>query len=84
MEIFCFSECVPRLQYLSLRESVEEFVVLLNNQLDLRHEAANLERFARNFAGNKSVSFPEPLRPLVSASVLCETLVAGEPLASWY
>ena len=76
-------ELVPAVRYLSLRESVEEFAGLLQVQLDLRHEAANLERFARNFHDNTHVSFPRPIRPLVSSSVLCETLQEGTPLSEW-
>ena len=76
-------ELVPAVRYLSLRESVEEFAGLLQVQLDLRHEAANLERFARNFHDNTHVSFPHPIRPLVSSSVLCETLQEGTPLSEW-
>ena len=67
-------ESVRPLRYLSLCESVEEFAALLNRQLDLRLEAENLERFARNFRGNRHVVFPVPVRPLVSDEVQCEAL----------
>ena len=50
---------LPRLRFLSLRESVDEFASLLQNQLDLRREADNLERFVANFEGNKHVYFPK-------------------------
>jgi len=74
------AEQLPRLRYLSLRESVEEFAALLHDQLDLCHEAENLERFAAHFAGNTRVCFPQPIRPLVSSGLLFETLQPGEPL----
>ncbi len=77
------AEVLPRLRFLSLRESVDEFASLLQNQLDLRREADNLERFAANFEGNKHVDFPQPIRPLVSSGVLVETLQPGEPLSEW-
>jgi aarF domain-containing kinase len=53
------AEVLPRLRFLSLRESVDEFASLLQNQLDLRREADNLERFVANFEGNKHVYFPQ-------------------------
>jgi len=46
-------------------------------QVDLSREAANLERFNTNFRRTRSVSFPEPLYPLVSPDVLVESFEAG-------
>lgn len=47
------------------------------HQVDLSREAANLERFNTNFRRTRSVSFPEPLYPLVSPDVLVESFEAG-------
>ena len=38
------------LRWLSLAESVDRFAVFMASQLDLSHEARNLDRFRRNFA----------------------------------
>ena len=59
------------------------------SQLDLRREAANLERFRANFGSQRGaeiggcVHFPRPLRRegLVARSVLVETFVDGDVLA---
>ena len=37
------------LKWLALGESVDAFALFMRSQLDLRHEAANLERFRANF-----------------------------------
>ena len=79
---------LPGLRWLALAESVETFATFMASQLDLRREAANLERFRSNFAAQEGgeaagVRFPRPLRAegLVSATVLVETFVEGEVLA---
>ena len=41
----------PGMNWLSLPEEVSVFGEMMNSQLDLRVEAANLERFERNFKG---------------------------------
>mmetsp|Transcript_38337 Transcript_38337/g.120707 ORF Transcript_38337/g.120707 Transcript_38337/m.120707 type:complete len:613 (-) Transcript_38337:2059-3897(-) len=74
-------EKLPRLRWLSLRESVEEFAGLMQNQIDLRVEANNLEMFSQNFKSWEEVKFPLPIRPLVSENILVETLQDGIPLA---
>jgi len=76
-------EVLPPLHWLSLRESVEEFSDLIGKQMDLRHEAANLERFAANFGSWDDIFFPRPVRPLVSREVLVETYEHGIPLREW-
>ena len=42
-------------------------------QIDLRFEAANIEKFRENFQDVEYVKFPTPLRPFVTRSVLVET-----------
>ncbi|XP_030399884.1 uncharacterized aarF domain-containing protein kinase 2 isoform X2 [Gopherus evgoodei] len=63
----------PGLQWLSLTEIVEEFEKLMTQQLDLRYEARNLERFQKNFLDVDFVKFPTPLRPFVTRNILVET-----------
>jgi aarF domain-containing kinase len=46
-------------------------------QLDLAVEAQHLQRFNHNFRRWRNVSFPIPLFPLVSSSVLVETFEEG-------
>lgn len=84
-------ESVPSLSQLGLLESVEEFALFMNSQLDLRREAAALSRFRANFStrpGSKSpaagahrvhsVHFPEPIYPLVTPLALVETYAEGQ------
>ncbi|XP_053110731.1 uncharacterized aarF domain-containing protein kinase 2 isoform X4 [Hemicordylus capensis] len=68
-----FIELFPGLKWLSLTEIVEEFEKLMIQQIDLRYEARNLERFRRNFCDVDYVKFPIPLRPLVTRNILVET-----------
>jgi aarF domain-containing kinase len=69
------------LKWLNLEGIVEEFASLLKVQLDLRNEAAHLERFNKNFAGDESVVFPD-LVPGYTASrqLLVETFCPGVPV----
>lgn len=49
---------IEQLKWLNFEGAVEEFAYMLKPQLDLRNEAANLEKFNRNFSKNKHVVFP--------------------------
>eukprot|EP00966_Prymnesium_polylepis_P188140 4360426-Prymnesium_polylepis.1 len=78
---------LPGIRWLALSESVEQFAAFMGRQLDLRHEAANLSRFRRNFEhcrGPEAIEFPRPLERegLVSSRVLVETAVQGECLST--
>ncbi|XP_071583481.1 uncharacterized aarF domain-containing protein kinase 2 isoform X1 [Heliangelus exortis] len=64
---------LPGFKWLSLTEIVEEFEKLMIQQIDLRYEARNLERFRQNFLDVDFVKFPAPLWPLVTTDVLVET-----------
>ncbi|MDP9149656.1 MAG: AarF/UbiB family protein [Myxococcota bacterium] len=50
---------------------------LLSQELDFALEANNIERIARNFAGDERVIFPEPVRDLCTSRVLTTTFVDG-------
>jgi len=53
----------PGMQWISLPEEVEVFGQMMNSQLDLRVEAANLDRFDRNFRSRgPRVTFPRPIK----------------------
>ena len=53
----------PGMSWLSLPEEVAVFGEMMNSQLDLRVEAANLDRFERNFKGRgHQVTYPRPIK----------------------
>ena len=53
----------PGMEWISLPEEVAVFGEMMNSQLDLRVEAANLERFERNFRQRgRGVVFPRPIK----------------------
>lgn len=77
------------LKWLDLEGIVEEFAMLLKEQLDLRQEAANLQRFHQNFdtttASNSSsrvnIVFPHLVHGFApSRDVLVETFCDGIPI----
>uniref|UniRef100_A0A8D2QID6 AarF domain containing kinase 2 n=1 Tax=Zonotrichia albicollis TaxID=44394 RepID=A0A8D2QID6_ZONAL len=74
---------LPGFKWLSLTEIVEEFEKLMMQQIDLRYEARNLERFRQNFLDVDFVKFPTPLWPLVTADVLVETFEESEPISHY-
>ncbi|XP_005528011.1 PREDICTED: uncharacterized aarF domain-containing protein kinase 2 [Pseudopodoces humilis] len=74
---------LPGFKWLSLTEVVEEFEKLMMQQIDLRYEARNLERFRQNFLDVDFVKFPTPLWPLVTADVLVETFEESEPISRY-
>ncbi|TFK02839.1 muscarinic acetylcholine receptor M2 [Platysternon megacephalum] len=73
----------PGLKWLSLTEIVEEFEKLMTQQLDLRYEARNLERFQKNFLDVDFVKFPTPLRPFVTRNILVETFEESQPISQY-
>ena len=74
---------LPALKEFRLEESVRQFRVPLEEQLDLEYEAANMSRFTANFAWHAGVRFPRILYPLVSREVLVETFEDGQLLAEY-
>jgi aarF domain-containing kinase len=64
MRIFAKAlNALPGMHWLSLPEEVDVFGDMMNQQLDLRVEANNLDRFEKNFAHRgPSVTFPRPIR----------------------
>ncbi|KAJ3091119.1 hypothetical protein HK102_001636 [Quaeritorhiza haematococci] len=71
---------VPKLRYLSIPDEIETFSKMMRDQLDLRVEASNLEKFRKNFADRLGISFPEPVWELTSENVLVESFEDGIPL----
>ena len=50
----------PDLNWLSMKEGLDEFAALMKSQLDLSVEAKNLSKFRENFAKHPEVVFPRP------------------------
>jgi aarF domain-containing kinase len=76
-----------QMTWINARGMVEEFGGLLEGQLDLREEAANLVRFNKNFADcTLGVRFPGSIKGFTdhaSANVLVEEFVLGKPVMQW-
>ena len=73
----------PSLAWLNLQAGVAEFQTLLEAQLDLRTEAANLLRFRENFSTVDSVEFPQPVTRLCGRSVLVEEWLEGDSIQTF-
>ncbi|QRV97319.1 ABC1 family protein [Ceratobasidium sp. AG-Ba] len=81
---------VPGLEWLSLPDEVQVFGDMMQQQLDLRHEARNLSQFEQNFGrdglGGKpgrvktAVVFPRPLVDWSTDEVLVEEYADAVPL----
>nr|XP_003220915.2 PREDICTED: uncharacterized aarF domain-containing protein kinase 2 [Anolis carolinensis] len=78
-----FVELLPGVKWLSLTEIVEEFEKLMIQQIDLRYEARNLERFHFNFRDVDYVKFPKPLHPFVTRNILVETFEESKPISHY-
>ncbi len=79
-KVASFLEYIPylNLDYLSMKDSVDQFRDIMLPQLDLRVEAHILQRFRGDFDG--ATQFPEPFLGLTTREVLMERFVEGEPL----
>ncbi len=84
-KITSWLEAIPylNLDYLSMKDSVEQFRDIMLPQLDLRVEMRNLIRFRRDFADDPHVAFPQPVSELTSKDVLVEAFVHGEPILNY-
>ena len=69
---------LPR--WLGGKELVGAFGALMRDQMDLRIEARNLERFTANFGKERDVDVVFPVPVLVRPDVLVETYVEGRPI----
>ena len=82
-----FAHCLnilPGMQWLSLPEEVDVFGQMMNQQLDLRHEADNLLTFESNFAPRKvPVSFSRPLKMWSTKDLLVEEYMNALPLEAF-
>ena len=74
---------LPGIKWMRLDESVRQFREPLFEQVDLSREADNLRVFNRNFASWRRVSFPRPIEPLVTPSVLVESFEEGVSISTF-
>ena len=78
---------VPSVRYMLLPRLAVAWTTHLAQQIDLCIEAENLDFFIENFKGadtDRFATFPEPIRPYVSARVLVETLIDGHEATDEY
>ena len=75
---------IPDVHWLSLDQEVAVFGEMMNEQLDLRHEADNLDQFERNFKHRRAaVSFPKPLLEYTNHDLLVEEFQYAVPLSAF-
>jgi ubiquinone biosynthesis protein len=70
-------ENAPELRAYAPTEIVEQFAQAIRLEIDFGHEASNMQRFARNFAGNPKVHVPVVYESHSSDAVLTMELVRG-------
>jgi ubiquinone biosynthesis protein len=68
---------VPDLSGMNPVGVVEEFSATLLKELDFTHEAANAERFRKQFEGNPAIKAPKVYRHLSTSRVLTMEFISG-------
>jgi ubiquinone biosynthesis protein len=68
---------VPEVQSLNPQKVIHEFSETLKRELDFTHEALNAERFAKQFAENRTVAVPAIYRDFSSDRVLTMEFMKG-------
>ncbi len=76
-------EWFPGMKYLSLSEVVDQFSKSMYEQMDLRKEAAHMERFRDLFKDDKTVDFAKPIKGFINENALVETLMEGKPISEY-
>lgn len=79
-----FAKCIdllPGMEWLSLPAEVDQFLMLMQMQLDLRIEGQNLERFRENFSRREDVHFARAYHAYTTRDVLVEEYVHAVPMA---
>ena len=74
---------VPTMEWLDLPREVEQFGEMMQLQLDLRIEAANLTIFRKHFQPRTTAWFPFPYTEFSTRQVLVEEFAQGIPLAAF-
>jgi ubiquinone biosynthesis protein len=70
-------ENAPELRAYAPAEIVEEFARAITLEIDLSNEASNMQRFARNFAGDPKVHVPQLFETHSTPAVLTMEFVRG-------
>lgn len=85
MKVAKLLEALPglNLDYLSIQDTVHQFLNVMLPQLDLRLEAKHLQRFNQDFANEDCVNFPRALQELTDQQVLVETFMHGKPIMEY-
>jgi aarF domain-containing kinase len=75
-------EAIPylNLDYLSIRDTVDQFCNVMLPQLDLTLESKHLTRFNKDFGSDPQITFPVPLDELTTQKILVETFCHGSPI----
>ncbi|KAF9097477.1 hypothetical protein BGX23_008751 [Mortierella sp. AD031] len=71
---------IPNMNWIALPDQVAMFGEMMQEQLDLRIEARNLETFQRNFRERYTVIFPTALKQFATREMLIEEFVDALPL----
>ncbi|KAF9154201.1 hypothetical protein BG015_001575 [Linnemannia schmuckeri] len=71
---------IPTMRWIALPDQVAMFGEMMQEQLDLRIEAKNLEIFQRNFRDRYTVTFPTALKQFATREMLIEEFVDALPL----
>lgn len=79
----CLLDYLPYMGVLNLPNMCIQFSKTMLYQCDLRNEANNLEKFRKNFEGDKYISFPKPYTNYCTETVLVESFENGK-LLSYY
>ena len=74
---------IPNMNWIALPDQVAIFGEMMQEQLDLRIEAKNLETFQRNFRERYTVTFPTPLSQFATREMLIEEYVDALPLKAY-
>ena len=76
----------PSLKYLAVRGTLQRFEKVMRAQLDLRTEAANLEKLHLLFSEDENVVIPRPVLDVIDGAqrdVLVEDFVEGTPVLKY-
>ncbi|XP_046831072.1 uncharacterized aarF domain-containing protein kinase 2-like [Vespa crabro] len=74
---------VPELHWLSLTDCIDEFSLIMEQQVDMRLEADNLIRFTNNFIKTEKIVFPHPYMEFTRNQILVETFHEGSPISDY-
>ncbi|XP_003696643.2 uncharacterized aarF domain-containing protein kinase 2-like isoform X1 [Apis florea] len=79
----CATYIMPKLQWLSLIDCIDEFSHIMENQVDMNLEAENLIQFSKNFSNKKEVIFPQPYKNFTQHEILVESFQEGSPISNY-